>query len=174
MPIKKKMITKSDQRSALVIAFVLFLWTILMYLTGFHTQYIRWQGIISAISFLIPFIGIYWAVSHKRDKVYFGTINFLQALLSGVIITVIYSLISPLLMWVYVTVINPSFFRAHIEFDRSRILLEVAAENQAQYLTESTEHFTLLPFLLSNLIISLISGAIISLIVALVVKKVKD
>jgi hypothetical protein len=167
------MITKLEQRSALVIAFMLFLWTILMYLTGFHTENIRWQGIVAAISFIFPFIGIFWAVSHKRDKVYFGTINFLQAFLTGTIITVIFSLINPLLMWVYVTVINPSFFRAQIEFDRSRILLEVATENQTQYLTESAEHFTLFPFLLSGLIISLVSGLIISLIVALAVKKVK-
>lgn len=165
---------KLEQRSALAISLAIFLWIILMFLTGFHDQHIKYQGLMGVISFAFPAIGIWWAIKHKRDKLFYGTISFMQALMSGVLISLFTSLVSVLLMWLYITIINPSFFRAQIEYERQRILTQVAEEQQQTYISEVAEHFTSFNFLLSNFVISTVVCLIISLILAFLIKKHKE
>lgn len=171
---KTEFMFKLEQRSALAISLSIFLWIILMFLTGFHDQHIKYQGLMGLISFAFPAIGIWWALIYKRDKQFSGNITFVQAFMSGILISIFTSVVSVLLMWLYITIINPSFFRAQIEYERQRILTQVAEEQQPNYISEVAEHFTSFNFLLSNFVISTVVCLFISLILAILIKKHKE
>src|SRR5690606_18698271 len=95
---------------ALIFITMSLLWMLLEKLVGLHSTHIDkhmyWTNL-----FAIPAIIVYvLALKEKKKKVYNGQMTYKQGFISGLIITAIVTLFSPLTQWIVSTVITPEYF----------------------------------------------------------------
>ncbi len=163
---------KAELRSGIAIGVCSFLWLLLEFFLGFHSVRIDYQPFFNLISFTIPIIGIYWAMKAKRDRYYAGKISFIQALKTGLFITLVMSVISPILMFLYLTVVNPNYQATMLGHERLFIDgLNLSPEDKNSMLTNAIQNYSLLALLLKSFLISAISGGILSFLTAALMKR---
>jgi|GEM_PF-2081955 len=163
---------KSELRSGIAIGISGFLWILLEFFLGFHTVRIDYQPFFNLISFTIPIVGIYWAMKAKRDRYFEGKITFMNALKTGLLITVVMSCISPILNFLYYTVVNPHYQSIMLSHERDMINgLNLSPEDKNSMLTSSIQNFSLMSLLLKSFLISAITGTLLSLITAALMKR---
>ncbi len=163
---------KSEIRSGVAIGVAGFLWLLLEFFLGFHTTRIDYQPFITWLSIVIPIVGIYWAMKAKRDRYYAGRISFIQALKTGLIITVVMSIVSPLLSFMYVSVINPLYLSTMLAHNRMMLDgLNISPADKDGMLQELIQQFSLSAYLLKSILIAAISGTLLSIITAAVMNR---
>lgn len=148
------------------IAMTLF-WIVLEKIVGLHDKYIDIQYYLTNL-YAIPAILIYiYALldKKKKKKYYSGQMNYLQGLISGVIITLIITVFSPLTQWIISYVITPEYFTNVIE----------ASVKGGHYETieDAQKAFNFNNFAVQSTIFAFLKGIISTLIVALFVKTKK-
>ena len=150
-------------------AFIFFamtlLWMVLEKLAGLHDKYIDMQYYLTNL-YAIPAILIYiYALLDKKKNYYNGQINYLQGLISGIIITLIITVFSPLTQWIISNVITPEYFINVIE----------ASVKGGHYETieDAQKAFNFKNFAVQSTIFAFIMGIITTLIVAFFVKTKK-
>ena len=85
-------------------------WMLLEKLTGLHGKYIDYHLYLTNV-FAIPAIWfMVLALKDKKKNLYNGTMNYQQVLFTGIIISVIVALFSPLTQWIISYVITPEYF----------------------------------------------------------------
>lgn len=85
-------------------------WMVLEKLCGLHGKYIDYHLYLTNL-YVIPAIWfIVMALRDKKRSFYNNHMTYVQGLLSGVILTVFITLLSPLVQWVISYVITPEFF----------------------------------------------------------------
>lgn len=90
-------------------------WMALEKLVGLHDKHIEKQYYLTNL-YAIPAILIYvFALLDKKKNDFFGLINYLQGLVSGIIITLIITIFTPLTQWIISYVITPEYFSNVIE-----------------------------------------------------------
>ncbi len=163
---------KSEIRTGILLSVGLFLWLMLEFFLGFHTTRIDYHPFITWLSIVIPIAGIYWSMKVKRDRVYAGKITFIQALKSGLVVTAIMSLLGPIMVFVYVSVINPLFFSTMLA--HSKVMIEglnISIVDKEKMIEESTRNFSTSSYVIQSFIGSLIMGAVLSLLTATLMKR---
>lgn len=163
---------KSEIRTGILLSVGLFLWLLLEFFLGFHTTRIDYHPFITWLSIAIPIAGIYWSMKVKRDRDYAGKISFVQALKSGLVVTAIMSLISPIMVFVYVSVINPLFFSTMLA--HSKVMIEglnISIVDKEKMIEESTRNFSTSSYLMQSFFGSLIMGTVLSLLTAVLMKR---
>ena len=163
---------KSEIRTGILLSVGLFLWLMLEFFLGFHTTRIDYHPFITWLSIVIPIAGIYWSMKVKRDREYAGKISFVQALKSGFVVTAIMSLLGPIMVFVYVSVINPLFFSTMLA--HSKVMIEglnISVVDKEKMIEESTRNFSTSSYLIQSFIGSLIMGTVLSLLTAALMKR---
>ena len=163
---------KSEIQTGILLSVSLFLWLLLEFFLGFHTTRIDYHPFITWLSIVIPIAGIYWSMKVKRDREYAGKISFVQALKSGFVVTVIMSLLGPIMVFVYVSVINPLFFSTMLA--HSKVMIEglnISVVDKEKMIEESTRNFSTSSYVIQSFIGSLIMGAVLSLLTAALMKR---
>ena len=163
---------KSEIRTGILLSVCLFLWLLLEFFLGFHTTRIDYHPFITWLSVVIPIAGIYWSMKVKRDREYAGKISFVQALKSGLVVTAIMSLLGPIMVFVYVSAINPLFFSTMLA--HSKVMIEglnISVVDKEKMIEESTRNFTASSYVMQSFIGSLIMGAVLSLLTAALMKR---
>lgn len=95
---------------AIIFTIVGLLWMVLEKAVGLHDKYIDQHMYLSSL-FSIPAIWMMvLALKEKKRKAYGGDMTYVQGLISGIILSVIIALLSPLSQWVTSYVITPEFF----------------------------------------------------------------
>lgn len=90
-------------------------WMALEKLVGLHDKHIEKQYYLTNL-YAIPAILIYvFALLDKKKNDFFGLMNYLQGLVSGIIITLIITIFTPLTQWIISYVITPEYFSNVIE-----------------------------------------------------------
>jgi hypothetical protein len=108
----------------------------------------------------------------KRDRYFEGKITFVNALKTGLLITVVMSCISPILNFLYYTVVNPHYQSIMLSHERDMINgLNLSPEDKNSMLTSSIQNFSLMSLLLKSFLISAITGTLLSLITAALMKR---
>ena len=96
------------------------LWAILEKSAGLHDENIQNYVMFSAL-FGILAISIYIiAIKDKQRNHYKGNITWTQGFLSGVIVTVIVAMLSPVAQYLIYTFISPDYFANAIEYNAKR------------------------------------------------------
>lgn len=163
---------KSEIRSGIAIGLGGFLWLLLEFALGFHHRFIDYQPFFNLLSFVIPIVGIYWAMKAKRDRYYNGKISFMNALKTGMYITAVISIITPLLTFLYITVVNPLFLVTMLGHEKLIIdELNISPEDKTRMITDSIQNYSLLSYTLRSFFIALFSGVILSTLTALLMKR---
>lgn len=119
------------------------LWMLLEKISGLHGKYIDYHPYLTNL-FAIPAIWIMvLALKDKKKNFYNGKMSYKQGLVSGIIISLIITLFSPLSQWVISNVITPEYFpnviKRSVELGYYKTTAEAEASfNYKNYAVQST------------------------------------
>jgi hypothetical protein len=147
---------------AVIFVIMTFVWMLLEKLFGLYTTHIDKHYIYTNF-IAIPAIAVYvFALLEKRKRDFGGSMTYWQGLISGLIITAIVTVISPLTQVITNIVIAPEYFPNMMEFAVSSGKMDqVAAEKE----------FTLGSYIIQGLIGAPVMGVLTSAIVAIFTRR---
>jgi Protein of unknown function (DUF4199) len=152
---------KIEIKWAIVFAIMLLIWMLLEKLAGLHDQHIDKHPIYTNF-IAIPAILIYvLALLDKKKKFYKGAMTYKQGFMSGLILTLFVTVLSPLTQVITSTIITPDYFPNVIKY--------VVSEGKMQQ-TEAENYFNLKNYIIQSLIGALIMGILTTAIVAFFTK----
>lgn len=152
---------KIEIKWALIFCVTMLAWMYFEKTMGWHDEKIADHATYTNF-FAIPAILIYvLALLDKKKNFYSGAMTYKQAFLSGLILTVIVTVLSPLAQYITTTMITPEYFPNVINY----------AVSSGQMTQEDAEaYFNLKSYLVQSVIGALVMGIVTSLIVAVFVK----
>ena len=131
-------------------------------LTGLHDVNIDKHYIITNLV-AIPAILIYvLAFLNKRKSYFGGSMTYLQGFTTGVIMTVIITIFTPLIQYITSVIITPDYFNNVIAF---------TVEKGEMTQSEAEEYFNLKNYMIMSLMGSFVMGLITTSIVAIFTRK---
>lgn len=153
---------KIEFKWAIVFAVMQLVWLLLERLTGLHSNHIDKHAIVTNF-IAIPAIAIYvFAFLDKRKNFYQGIMTYKQGFKTGVILTLIVTVLTIGTQYIISTIITPDYFPNMIEYAvRKGKLTQEAAE----------ETFNLKSYMIQAPIGSLLMGLLTTGIVALFTRK---
>lgn len=147
----------------IIFTIALMLWTLLERLLGWHDEHINKHQYYTLIFILPAFIIYYFALVEKRETYYAGQMSWTQGFVSGLVISVVVALLSPLSQYISHTFISPDYFNNIIEYS--------VESGQVETRAEAEEYFNLPSYIIQSMIFAVISGAVTAAIVAIITKK---
>lgn len=101
---------KIEMKWAILFSLMALLWMTLEKLSGLHGKYIDYHLYLTNL-FAIPAIWfMVLALKDKKKNFYHGIMTYKQGLISGIILSVIIAIISPLTQWITSFLISPEYF----------------------------------------------------------------
>lgn len=153
---------KIEIKWSIIFFVVALVWMYLEKLFGLHSTHIDKHPIYTNF-FAIPAILIYvFALLDKRNNFFNGKMTYKQGFITGLIITVILALLSPLSQLIISSIISPEYFDNAIEYAIK--IGEMTQEDAEKYFSSSS-------YIVQAFIGTLIMGIITSAIVAIFTKK---
>lgn len=138
------------------------LWMLFEKSLGLHSTHIQDHAKYTNL-YAIPAIIVYiWALMDKRKNAYNGLMNYKQAFISGLVITGIVTLLSPLSQWITLVLITPEYLPNVIEYT-------VKEGKMSQQ--EAETYFSLSHYMVQSVIFAPVMGIVTTAIVAFFVKK---
>ncbi len=153
---------KIEFKWAFIFIAVMLLWMVLERAFGLHDEHINKHALYTNLV-MIPAIIVYvLALLDKRKNHYNGKMTYLQGFFSGLIITLIVTIFTPLTQYITSTIITPNYFSNVIEYSikKGELTREVAEE-----------HFTLKNYIIMNLMFAPVAGVLTSAVVAIFMRK---
>nr|WP_321410315.1 DUF4199 domain-containing protein [uncultured Carboxylicivirga sp.] len=141
---------------------VIILWTVFEKMIGLHDEHIDIHAKITNL-FAIPAILIYiLALLEKRRKDFNDKMTWLQGFISGLIITFVVALLSPLSQVLTHEYLSPQYFDNIIAY---------SVKNNLSTQVEAEGYFNLTSYIYMSVVGALMMGFITSAVVAFFVKK---
>jgi len=150
-------------RYSVLTSLLILLWLILEYVAGLQDTYIHLHPYVSLLAFLIP-VFTYRRALHEKIEEKFGKLSFVQAFLSGFILTIFVSLLSIPVLLTFHKLINPDFFNSMIYF---------AVKSGKTSPEQAAIYFNLKSYITESVIGYFLIGTVISLILAFRMRTVK-
>ncbi len=153
---------KIEIKWAFIYVAMVLLWMLLERLTGLHSEAIK-MHLIYTNFIVLPSIAIYvLALKDKRKNYYQGIFTYKQGFVTGLIISVFVTILSPLTQYIISTIISPDYFANVIKYAVSvGKMTQEAAEN----------YFNLKSYIFQGLIGAPIMGLLTSSIVAIFTRR---
>ncbi len=131
-------------------------------IVGLHDVHIDKHAIYTNFV-AIPAIIVYvLALLDKRKNFYEGKMTYMQGFISGIIISIIVTIFSPLTQYITSTIITPEYFTNVINYSVSQGMMTQ---------TEAEEYFNLKSYMIQVLIGTPIMGIVTAAIVAIFTRK---
>lgn len=155
---------KLEIKWGLIYVIMSLIWVALERLVGLHDTHIDQHAIYTNL-IAIPSIVIYvLALRQKRNQFYGGTMTYSQGLVSGIFISLVVAIMSPLTQWLVSAVITPDYFTNAIAHAVSTGKL---SQEQAQ------DFFNLKSYMAQGVLGASAMGFLTSAVVALFLKRTK-
>lgn len=153
---------KIEIKWAIIFTLMMLLWMLLERLAGLHDKNIEYHAVVTNFV-AIPAIAIYvLALLDKRKNYFNGKMTYKQGFLTGLIMTLFVTALSPLSQILTVTVITPEYFSNMIKF----------TVEQGKMTQEAAETaFNLNSYLLQTVIFTPVMGIVTTAIVAIFTRK---
>jgi hypothetical protein len=153
---------KTEIKWAIIFVSTALGWMILERVAGLHSTHIDKHAVYTNL-FAVPAIAVYvLALLDKRKSDYGGVMNYKQGFLSGLIITAIITVLSPLTQVITSAVITPDYFSNIIEY----------SVQQGEMTRETAEeYFNLGSYIFQGLIGAPVMGVLTTAVVAFFTKK---
>ena len=152
---------QTEIKWAILFVVMTLIWMMIERLTGLHDIHIDKHPIYSNL-IAIPAIAIYvFALLDKKKNFYNDKMTYKQGFISGLIITAIVAIISPITQYISLTLITPHFFENAIQYAISKNMM--TAE-------EANNEFNLKNYIVVGFIGSVVIGIITAAIVAIFTK----
>ena len=124
---------KIEIKWAIIFSLVGLLWMVLEKLSGLHGTYIDYHLYLTNLFAIPAIIVMVMALKDKKKNFYDGQMNYKQGLVSGIVLSVIIALISPLTQWVTSYVITPEYFPNVIKRSVEIGYFKTTAEAEANF-----------------------------------------
>lgn len=148
-----------------IFIFMSLVWMLLERLTGLHDENIDQHAIYTNLIAIPAILIYYFAIKEKRDRFYKGQISFKQGFKSGLIISIIVTLITPLSLYISTKFISPEYFTNAVEY---------SVKNKLMVRNEALAYFNYKNYLVLSLMSALVMGIITSLIISFIIKTRKN
>ncbi len=146
----------------IIFTVVALLWMLLEKSVGLHDKYIDKQAIYTNF-FAIPAIVVFvFALLDKRKNFYNNKMSWLDGFLSGLVVSIVVAILSPVAQYITIRIITPEYFPNMIEY---------VVVSGKMTMEEALEYFNLNNYILQSVFGGLLMGALTSAIVALFVRK---
>jgi hypothetical protein len=122
---------KIELKWAIVFSVMMLLWMLLEKIVGLHSAHIDKHEYVSNL-FVIPAVIVYvLALKDKKKIFYQGLISYKQGVVAGIILSVIITLIYPLVQWTISYVITPEYFHNAIAYSLETGYYKTREESEA-------------------------------------------
>ncbi len=101
---------KIEIKWALIFSVLVLVWMLLEKLSGLHGKYIDYHLYLTNLFAIPAIIVMVMALKDKKRRFYGGQMSYKQGLISGVVLSVIIALLSPLTQWITSYIITPEYF----------------------------------------------------------------
>lgn len=147
---------------AFIFVIMTLLWMLLEESLGWHDELIEWHPYLTMI-YMIPATLVYViGLIDKRDNALGGKMTWKQGFVSGLIISIIVAIFSPLSMWITFEYITPNYFENAINYSVST----------NEYTLEAAQgYFNYNSYVLQSALGAIFMGIVTSSIVAAFVRK---
>jgi hypothetical protein len=98
------------------------------------------QGYISYVSIICPLLFVYFGIRYYRDHVNNGSITFLNAIKTGLLIVILPTISFAIIETVYVLYLDPNFYKNVAAYDIEQYRKTLSAAQFAAKLKEINEH----------------------------------
>lgn len=137
------------------------IWMFLEKSLGFHGLYLEKHANFTLWYAPIA-IGLYvLALRNKKSEFYGGKMNFIQGFISGLIMTLVVLILTPLSQYISHQFISPEYFPN---------IIRMTVENGQMTQEEAEAHFTLVGYIQQSLIFATFMGVVTSSLVALLIR----
>ena len=152
---------KTEIKWAFIFIAILLIWSVLERLLGFHDKYIGNHPTMSSF-FMIPAIIVFaLALRDKKKTDFNGTATYKELLISGLIISFIIAVFSPLTQLLISKVISPDYFENAINYS-------VESGNATK--EEAVAYFNYTSYAIQGPIFSIAMGLVTSAILAIFIR----
>lgn len=152
---------KIEIKWALIFVVMMLAWMMMEKSLGWHDEKIAQHATLTNFV-AIPAIIVYvLALLDKKKSYYHGQMSYKQGFISGLVITLIVALLSPLSQYITSEFITPEYFANVINY---------AVESGQMTQTDAEAYFNLKSYLIQSVIGALVMGVVTSAIVAIFVK----
>jgi hypothetical protein len=124
---------KIEIKWSIIFSIMVLLWMVLEKLCGLHGKYIDYHLYLTNLFAIPAIIVMVMALKDKKKNFYDGQMNYKQGLISGIILSVIIALLSPLTQWVTSFVITPEYFPNVIKRSVEIGYFKTTAEAEANF-----------------------------------------
>ncbi|MBA4258598.1 MAG: DUF4199 domain-containing protein [Chitinophaga sp.] len=124
---------KIEIKWAIIFSIMVLVWMLLEKLSGLHSTYIDYHLYLTNL-FAIPAIWVMVLALKEKKKVYYnGNISYKQGLISGIVLSFIIALFSPLTQWITTYIITPDYFPNVIKRSVEIGYFKTTAEAEANF-----------------------------------------
>lgn len=155
------MVIKNELLAGIAIALATFVWLCLEFIFGLHDRYIDYYLYTSNLIYILPIIGIHWAVKKRFYALSPGEFQIKDGLMSGVIVLVTAAFLNLFLQLMFLTYINPDFFGNMIAVSAKKAIM--TGGNSIVAIQDAQEYYNLSSYLIQGFTTFLILGLFISL-----------
>jgi len=148
-------------RWALIFSLALLVWMYFEKAIGLHDAHIGQHAIYTNLFAIIAIIIYVLALKDKKRSFFNGDMNWKQGFISGMVLSVLIAIISPLVQYIISTYISPEYFNNVIDY---------VVENGKMTLENAQGYFNLKSYMLQSAFGALAMGLVTSAVVAFFVK----
>lgn len=124
---------KIELKWAIIFTIITLLWMVLEKLSGLHDKHIDYHLYLTNL-FAIPAISLMvMALKEKKKNFHGGQISYKQGLISGIVLSILIALLSPLAQWITTYVITPEYFPNVIKRSVELGYYQTTAEAEANF-----------------------------------------
>ena len=150
---------KIEVKWAFIFIGSLLLWMLLERLIGLHDKHIDKHQYLTMLYSIVAIALYVLAFLDKRKNFYKGLMTYKQGFITGLIITIIVTIFTPLTQWIISSVITPDYFKNVIQYSVETGYHKSVADAEAQ--------FNLINYIIQSTIGALIMGIVTTAIVAI-------
>lgn len=145
-----------------IFSVVSLLWMFLEKGLGWHDENIAQHAIYTNIFAIVAILLYVFALLDKRKNFYNGKMTWTQGFVSGIIISVVVAILSPLAQYITHEFITPDYFTNVIDY---------SVESGAMTREAAEEYFNLKSYIIQSFFFALVVGVVTSAIVAFFVRR---
>lgn len=146
----------------IIFSLISLLWMFMEKGLGWHDENIAQHAIYTNLFAVVAIVLYILALLDKRKNFYNGKMTWSQGFISGIIISIVVAVLSPLAQYVTHEFITPDYFSNAIEY---------SVESGAMTREAAEEYFNLTSYIIQSFFFALVVGVVTSAIIAFFVKK---
>lgn len=150
-----------EAKWAILFSVMTLIWILLERISGLHSTHIAQHAIFTNV-FIIPAVALYViALREIKSKGFDGKMSFQQGLLSGLIMTLMITALTPVTQTIATKYISPNFFQNFTNY---------AVQSGQLSLKDAEQYFNLKSYIIQALIGTPVMGMVTTLIIVWIIR----